>query len=63
MSKKKNPRLSENVNCLRSVRTSDVNLKSEVVCWQFLIMDMSGIFSCKNIDYRDWILIINKMRE
>lgn len=63
MSKKKNPRLSENVNCQRSVRTSDINLKSEVICWQFSIMDMSGIFSCKNIDYRDWILILNKMRE
>ena len=63
MSKKKNPRLSENVICKRSVRTSEFNANSEAVCWQFSIMDMSGSLSCKNIGYNDWILILNKMRE
>lgn len=62
MSKLKKLKSPENLQ-YRNVRETELKRDYGVVCWQFSKMDMSGPFSCENILFEDWLLILTKMRE
>ena len=63
MSKNKKINLSATYYDQRNVRVKILSSDSDVVCWQFSLMDFDGPFSCKNISHEDWFLILSKMRE
>ena len=63
MKKNKKPLIKTKTRSERNVRIKSSVSGSDTICWQFSLMDMEGSFSCKNISYDDWKLILNKMRE
>ena len=59
---KKTSRISQDISERRKTVRKPITDTSRCVCWQFSLMDLSGPFSCSDINPDEWLVILSLMR-
>ena len=59
---KKTSRISQDISERRKTVRKPITDTSRSVCWQFSLMDLSGPFSCSDINPDEWLVILSLMR-